>query len=88
MYGEYLIVCLFVLFIGIDDCTNSICNNGQCTDKHLGVDCACDPGFEGDFCDQSKEMLKKNLHYLIICLLLFDIHLFIVIESGRQFDKE
>ena len=46
------------LLIDIDDCSDSPCTNGACTDLVADVNCSCDAGYTGKRCDAGKSIIN------------------------------
>ena len=42
--------------IDIDDCSDSPCTNGTCTDLVADFNCTCDAGYTGKRCDIGKSI--------------------------------
>ena len=43
-----------MIYSDIDDCSPNPCVHGTCTDGVDSYTCACDAGYDGDNCDNSK----------------------------------
>ena len=52
------------LLIDIDDCSDSPCTNGACTDLVAGFSCTCDAGYTGKRCDIGKSII--NFYFYVI----------------------
>ena len=44
--------------IDIDDCSDSPCTNGDCTDLVADFKCTCDAGYTGKRCDIGKSIIN------------------------------
>ena len=49
---------LMYFLIDIDDCSDSPCTNGTCTDLVADFSCTCDAGYTGKRCDIGKSIIK------------------------------
>ena len=45
----------FVHLIDINDCADNPCINGKCTDGIDSYECTCEPGYQGQNCEESKK---------------------------------
>ena len=54
--------------IDIDDCSDSPCTNGACTDLVADFKCTCDAGYTGKRCDIGKSII--NFYFYVIGWLM------------------
>ena len=54
---------VYITILDIDECKGVVCKNGgTCVDLINGYKCRCKPGFNGRFCENSKEMIHSPIH--------------------------
>lgn len=51
-FGTLLTFLHFIILIAINNCQDSVCNNGNCLDEVGGYICVCDADFTGKNCTE------------------------------------
>lgn len=50
----------------IDECSSSPCVNGDCKPLLNGFECCCNPGFNGQFCENGKIYIGSRSSYIML----------------------